>query len=381
MKELKLSKEIIKKIKLQEDKCTGCKLCMENCPMLDNYCSTPKELLKAAVDSETMKPEIPYSCALCGYCSEVCPEKVDLNNLFYELRRFTVIKNKGVPKEFGAATVKFHQKNSFSKLFTTKIKSFEGGDTEKIFFPGCSLTAYSPEIVMKVYKYLNDKFPGTGILLKCCGKPTQSMGDEARFEHYYSKVQADFETGRVKEIITACQNCYKIMSKYSPNIKVTSLWEVIAKEGIPKALENRGIDLGVKFALHDPCPTRKEDTIHASVREILSRLGIEIEELKYSRNETLCCGSGGMLGVTNKKLALKHMKKRADQAEASHFVTYCEECVQSLKRGGKQAVHILDLLFNEDIYVNKDFNQSSKGTLNSWINRYNGTRLINNRRF
>lgn len=377
MKELKLSGEIIEKIKIEEDKCNGCKLCMKNCPMLDVYCNTPKELLKNAEENKAIRTEIPYSCALCGYCTEVCPGKVDLNELFFELRRFAVLQNKGVPKEFGRTTVKYHQKNSFSKPFTTGIKSLQGSTAEKVFFPGCSLTAYNPELVFKVYKYLNEKLPGTGILMKCCGKPTQFMGDDDAFEHYYSKIRADFEGAGVKEVITACQNCYKIIDKHSPDIKVTSLWEVIAREGVPGSVENRGRELGIRFALHDPCPTRKEDKIHSSVREILTMLGIEIEELKYSRNSTLCCGSGGMLGVTNNELALKHMKKRADQAESNYFVTYCEECVQSLIRGGKQAVHILDLLFNEEIYRSKDFNQSSQGTLKSWINRYNGVRLIN----
>lgn len=377
MKELKLSNEIKEKIKIEESKCTGCKLCMKNCPMLPTYCNTPKELLKNAVDNKAISVEIPYSCAICGYCTEVCPKKVDLNELFFQLRKSAVVENKGVPKEFGRTSVKYHQKNSFSKAFTTGIKTLQDSTAETVFFPGCSLTAYSPKLVLKVYNYLNEKLPGTGIMLKCCGKPTQFMGDEDTFQEYYSKVKADFEAGKVKEVITACQNCYKIMVKQSPHIKVTSLWEVIAREGVPEGITNRTRELGIRFALHDPCPTRDEDKIHTSIREILAMLGIEIEELKYSRSNTLCCGSGGMLGVTNNDLALKHMKKRADQAKAEHFATYCEECVQSLKRGGKKAVHILDLLFNEEMYASKDFNQSSQGTLKSWINRYNGVRLIN----
>ncbi len=377
MKDIKLSKDMIYKVNSEKDKCTGCKLCMKNCPMLDNYCSTPKELLNNMAEGEKANIEIPYSCALCGYCTEVCPKGVDLKALFYDMRKFIVSENEGVPREVGSRVVAFHQKNSFSNLFTTKIQGLGHKKPDKVFFPGCSLTSYSPKLVLKVYEFLCSKHADMGILLKCCGKPTHSMGDLKNFNNYYSKVQSNLDNGEVKEVITSCQNCYKIIGQYSPNVKVTSLWEFIAEHGIPEAMENRAKDIGISFALHDPCPTRSESKIHDSVREILVRLGVQIEEMEFSRNKTLCCGSGGMLAVTNNELALKHMKKRAEQAKSSHVITYCEECVQSLKRGGKQAAHILDLIFDEELYEKDNFNQSSQGTMKSWINRYNGARMIN----
>ena len=55
-----------------------CNLCVKDCEFLKLYCETPKELaekFKAGYFKE--KPEIPYSCNVCGLCQRLCPQ--DLN--------------------------------------------------------------------------------------------------------------------------------------------------------------------------------------------------------------------------------------------------------------------------------------------------------------
>ena len=173
---------------------------------------------------------------------------------------------------------------------------------------------------------------------------------------------------------TACQNCFQTIKKHSPKVRVTSLWEVIAKIGIPQSTIEETQKIPVIFALHDPCPTRNEVQIHEGIRKILEDMELKIEELQFSKEKTLCCGSGAMIGVTNHGLATQQMKKRAEQAKSDYILTYCQECVWSMKRGGKKSIHILDLIFNKQIYERLDQEESS--TLNKWMNRYRGRRKI-----
>jgi Fe-S oxidoreductase len=376
MTKIHISEKNMKKVKLEKEKCIGCKLCMKGCPMLHEFCESPDKLLQKLFEEKAVDYKLPYSCLLCGYCTAVCPKDVDLNGLFFDLRKDIVEKTDGkLPKDLGYTGIKFHQKNSFSRIFSTNIKGL-GESSNTIFFPGCSMMAYSPEIVDKTYRYLKTKMPGIGIYINCCGKPTISMGQEKEFEGYYNILRKEFKEKNIKKVITSCLNCYKTIGEASKDIEVVTLWEVLAETGIPENIQGRGRDIDIQFAIHDPCPTRKEDSIHNGVRKILEDIGIKTCEMEFSRGKTLCCGSGGMVGATNSGISLAQKKKRADQTKKDYIVTYCEECVESMKKGGKKSIHILDLLFNEEIY--KTFNQEDNNLIKKWVNRYKGKKRFNN---
>ena len=50
--------------------------------------------------------------------------------------------------------------------------------TESVFFPGCSLSLNSPHLVKKSFSFLQEQFPGIGILTGCCGAPTHLIGEQ-----------------------------------------------------------------------------------------------------------------------------------------------------------------------------------------------------------
>lgn len=375
MRDIKISEDIVKKIEKEEEKCIGCRLCMKNCPMLGEFCDSPKELLKDLKNNKKADITLPYSCALCNYCTTVCPKDVYLKDIFYDLRTHIVDTENSPPKELGYSAVKFHQNNSFSKFFSTDIKELSNSETKRIFFPGCSLSSYSPDIVMNSYNYLREKLPGIGIVLKCCGNPTYSMGEREKFNNLYNGIQDEFEKNEIDEVIVACLNCYKTIKRNSKNLKVISLWEVISEYGVPKDKKDYYKFLYKDFAIHDPCPTRDESKIHDSIRDILNQLGIKITEMEFNRKNTLCCGSGAMIGVTSKELSYRQRKKRANQSKSDYIVTYCEECVESMRKGEKKSIHILDLIFDNDI--EEKFDQDDINTISKWINRYKTKRRIN----
>ncbi len=366
MKKAHISKHLKENISNEQDKCIECKLCMETCPMLDKFCDSPKKLLGNIVSTSEIEATIPYSCTHCGLCMEVCPKSVDLPTVFHSLREEIVDNNVDVFKTLNTTPVNFHQRNSFSKLFTSKINKSNDNKKKTVFFPGCSLSSYSPDLVMKTYEYLKEH-RDMDIMLKCCGNPTHTLGDKKKFNYYFGSLQNDFENSNVDEVIVACENCYNTIKNNSPNIKVKSLYQEIAENGIPSTYKE--IAKNLIFAIHDPCPTRYETVIHDSVRKITRQMNLTIEELEYSREKTQCCGSGAMVAVTNKKIALTQMKERAGQANSDYILTYCQECVESLTRSGKKSIHILDLLFNDEI-SNNNLGLKETSTINKWMNRY-----------
>lgn len=349
----------------EEEKCIDCKQCMEGCPMLDKFCNSPKELLYELKSTGEFKYSLPYSCMLCGYCTKVCPTSVDLKSLFLQLRRDTVeIYDGKLPKELNTYVVDFHQKLSFSKLFTSDIQNLQ---SDTVFFPGCGLLSYSPRIVEKTYDHLRSKIEGIGIYTKCCGNPTNALGKKQKFNEYYSILDKEFKDKGIKKVITGCQNCFNTIANNSKGIEVISLWEVLANLGIPEEKKNMCTNVDIVFTIHDPCTTRDQENVHNSVRKILDDLGLKVEEMTFNKGRTLCCGAGGMVQVTQSQIAKEHIIRRSNEAKTEYIITYCQECVESMRKGGKSSYHILDLLFTDDFRNTEQINQK---LINRWINRY-----------
>ena len=353
------------------DTCIDCNSCMKGCPMLEEFTDSPKSLLQ---DFKTIVPNenISFSCTTCDYCYSVCPSDISFKEIFKDSKQKHAQDDKTL-NSYGYKSVLFHQKNSFSKLFTSKTIFKKGEFTNMAFMPGCALSSYSPSLIEKTYKHLFKVLPGINVLQQCCGQPTRIIGDMKRFDQLYTKLQNDINMMKVDTVVTACENCYMSLKEYSPNIKVVSLYEVLDEYGIPEEKKEFYKNFE-SLALHDPCPTRYEKPLHDSVRNLLKTLGISFEEFKRNKEKTECCGSGGMLEFTNPTLAIDQMKNRVNQTKCDTILSYCQSCAQSMSKGGKNGIHILDLIFNETSQTN--FTQKQNGTISRWLNRYKSKRNI-----
>lgn len=365
MQKISLNKEIYEKVLKDEKKCTGCKKCMDACPMLEMYCDSPKNLLKQLIDEKEFDHKMPYACMLCNYCTEVCPEEVNLNDLFLDLRSNVVSRNKGkIPKDLGANSIEMHQLFSFSSIFSSDIESLDG---DTIFFPGCDLMSYSPDIVEKTFKYLKSKIPGLGIYIKCCGNPTLTMGNKEKFMDYYEELNQEFKDKNVKRIITGCEKCLNTIGKYSEGIEVVSLWEVLGEVGIPEEKMGYYVNFNNGFLIHDPCSSRKIGKMHNSIRKILDDLGIKFYEVERNKNNSICCGSGGMVNVVQNEVAKKQISKIQKEYVIDKIITYSQNCAEAIRDGGKESYHLLDLIFKNGFV---EVEQTKKPTFEKWRNRF-----------
>ena len=349
-------------VKESYDQCTGCNRCMKQCPMLSSYCDSPKNILATMHKEKRIEKTIPYSCNLCGHCTFVCKQDVDLKALFLKARQ--EITNNGEFLSISSKTVvKFHQMNSFSDIFSTGVVG-EGKTFNTVFFPGCSLVSTKPNMVLEIFEDLKTIYPSIGIMLNCCGNPTHVMGEKRQFSIYNNKLIKLLE--EAEEIIVACPNCFNMLSE-SCDKKIKTLWEVFLEKDM---LDKKDICIDWSYSIHDPCPTREHKAVHESIRSIITSLGIRTVEMSHSRENTLCCGSGGMVGVTNQAIASKQMQRRASQSSEDRIITYCQECVESLRKGGKEAYHILDFIYDEHLSLD------NITMLRKWMNRFEAKRMV-----
>ncbi len=247
--------------------------------------------------------------------------------------------------------------------------------TKRVFIPGCSLSSYNPELVGKTIEYLKNKLPGTGAILKCCGKPTKALGQYDEFKDRYASLQKDIDALGAEEIIVACQSCFLTMSAYSKEQKVRSLWSLMPEIGMPEATVGKAKESDITFGIHDSCSTRDRNDIHEGIRWIIDQLGYDLEEPPHSKGDTRCCGFGGMVVPANPDLAQEIMDRRTAEFETDYLVTYCAACRASMYKGGKKAVHILDLIFG-DVWTSESDFPDLEGAFDSWANRYKTKKKI-----
>lgn len=119
MKKITYTKKLLDSFQKLADDCIDCKLCMKECIMLNDFCSTPKELFKGFAEAGEVNPIIPYSCNMCNQCTIVCPKKLLIGNKFMDIREEMVKVNNGKSPIKGHSAVEMHQTLSFSKLFNT----------------------------------------------------------------------------------------------------------------------------------------------------------------------------------------------------------------------------------------------------------------------
>ncbi|KNZ43577.1 (Fe-S)-binding protein, partial [Acetobacterium bakii] len=279
-------------------------------------------------------------------CKEACPENLDFEELFISSRREL---HKG-----GKLPPAFHDFWMQDMAFSNSEEAFmmvnaNGGDKSSyLFFPGCQLGGSDPDYVTNAYTYLKKHLEDEpSMMIGCCGAPAEWAGREEEHAAVIDGIRNIWENQGRPEVILACPSCRKMFAKHLPEIQVQSLWNVIAEKG---NVDYRRIAASKKVTVFDPCASRYDPETQNSIRIILKNSGYELEELPYSSERAQCCGYGGQIQAVNRPLFDKIVNIRVEAA-SNDYVTYCTNCRDTFAAAGKSAVHILDLLFNDDIEV------------------------------
>lgn len=336
-----------------------CKLCMKECIMLNDYTECPKSLFKKYLEEgyENLDHMIAYSCNECSQCTLKCPKEFNMKGIFTALKEDYVEKNSGlVPLEILKESDRTQEKECGDEYCTRVDGSLQKKEVHKkqktkyVFVPGCTVSAYSPKGVENIVKHLKECLghENVGALLQCCGKVTRFIGETEKFEERNKKAIDILDDMGAEVIITVCPSCYKVFKETAKNQKVIAYWDLMKNLiGIPETARGIGKGSDVVFNIHDSCVTRDETSHHESVRWVLDELGYNWTEIERNGKNTRCCGVGGMVCSSNPELYERVYTRRANDFDQHNIVTYCGSCRGTMQAAGKDAVHILDLLFGQ----------------------------------
>lgn len=362
-----------------------CDECIRACSHLQKFNVTPKSYGRSINLNEKIILGTHYankminSCTMCGLCSEQCPSGIGMKEVIQKTRESMVQKGK-MPisaHDFALKDMEFSNSSQFfmvkspppipkerlearkKELFTYPRIAFSNyaqsvfkGDTpgkEKVdylFYPGCQLSASYPEYVEKSYQYLLSRIKeGVGIMLGCCGAPADWAGRQDLMERNTKRLRDAWDEMGKPTFILACSSCCGIFEKYLPDIPFVSLWEIFDRYGLPETAKSGN---GHVLNVHDACSTRHNKNVQDSLRNIAAKLGYEIQELKYSKEKTKCCGYGGLVYFANREQTKDFVKDRMGESKEDLLV-YCAMCKDLFVEGGKNTYHILDLIFGDNL--------------------------------
>ncbi len=339
--ELGFSKE---QARSEADRCLACEceLCIQNCEFLKKFEMTSQALAKKFISGLFReRTEIPYSCSLCNLCEALCPVHIDMGKISKEARVILSEEGKGpLPQH---QLVIRDQDYVSSDAFTLTYPTPGREKLQRAFFPGCSLSGYSPQLVARVYDYLKGRLPGTAIMLRCCGSPSDFIGVTDRFKRMQEEIEMAMNQLGVSELILACPDCYHTIRESMPHLNLRLIYEVILELGLPDEAKAKSSSA---FSIHDSCKVRHYPNWFNSVRAIVKEMGYPLEELEFNQEKTRCCGAGGMVPYVDLKLALKTADRRLREASFT-MLSYCATCRETFSFSGP-SVHVLDLLFNPE---------------------------------
>jgi len=293
-----------------------------------------------------------WLCATCNNCVKRCPRGVEIIDVMRALRRAVTelgiakvpdslritIKNiSGVGNPLGEPEDK---RADWAKDLDVKLHT---RGTEILYFP-CCIPEYDPKVqrvaraTVNILKKANVDFGILGIKANCCGESVRKAGDENLFQRLAQNNISAFEEVGVREVVVSSPHCYHTLKNEYP--KLGGSFEVIhfsqyllnlIKEGRLSLTK----EANSKVAYHDPCYLGRHNDIYDEPREVLKSIpGLELVELPYYRENSLCCGGGGGRIWMETKKGERFADLRIEQAVesgASILAVACPYCLSNFE--------------------------------------------------
>ncbi|WP_321389810.1 VTT domain-containing protein [uncultured Desulfuromusa sp.] len=322
--------------------CSQCGICVKDCAFLTRY-GNPKRIADNYDPEDKYFLNLPFECSLCDLCTAVCPHTINPSKMFLEMRREAFERGEAqLPQHRG---LRRYEKTGTSKQFTWYAFP-ENCDT--IFFPGCALTGSRPQITLQTYALLQKTIPNLGIVLDCCTKPSHDLGDSDHFNAMFGEMKEYLQEHGIETILTACPNCLEVFTEYGEEFNSRSIYDLLNETPLPETTKVSGT-----VSIHDPCVSRYRTETQDSVRQLLTGMGLKIEEPAHSKQDTLCCGAGAGVGCLAPEKAEAWTQQRVNEADGHRIVSYCASCTHTFGAHASTS-HLLDLIIDpEKALLNK----------------------------
>ena len=136
--------------------CMQCGTCSGSCPSIEFMDNSPREIIgmiQAGLKDEVLKSNTYWSCASCFQCSVRCPAGIDIADMMYSLKRYSMWKD-----QYKEGLIGPDFSEAFVKMIVNSGRSFEP-ILAAVYLPRFSARAIVQEGLMATGLVLGGKIP------------------------------------------------------------------------------------------------------------------------------------------------------------------------------------------------------------------------------
>jgi succinate dehydrogenase/fumarate reductase iron-sulfur protein len=353
--------------------CIKCSICYSACPAaIDERFLGPATLTtnyRFIADSRDqgcpgrLKPMADniWLCTQCNSCTLFCPKLVGCANSLVEDHGL-LVEAGNLPKtviDVLERVYKYrnpmgtHQSKRMEWAKDLNVKTYPTvTQTDMLLFTCCSTTydIRNQEIAKDMAQILTQmgvNYATLGTEEWCCGDHMLKMGEKGLFEELAKHNLEMFQKLKTQRILTLSPHCFNTFKNDKPyvdaKLNVEHYTQFLA-EAIKQGKIKPTKTVKKRVAYHDPCFLGKRNDVYDAPRQVLKAIpGLELVEMKRTRQSSFCCGGGAGRVWTEEaqpeKRPCVNRVKEALSLSVDTVAVACPFCVTTLE----DAVKVLDV--------------------------------------
>lgn len=368
---------------LHFDACTKCGRCHEACPANAtgaplsprDFILTLRELSEATLGGIKMpepeklvaqgngifqvSSETLWACRTCAACVEICPVGIEHVPAIVEMRRALVEQGdmdpmvqkvlQNIQKRGNSFGENKKKRPAWTKKLDFEIKDARTEPVDVLWFVG-DFASFDPRyqrVSVDFARIMKAAGIDFGILYEDesnSGNDVRRVGEEGLYQHLAETNIAVLDDCDFKRIVTTDPHSFNTIKNEYPEFGGN--YEVEhASAFIARLLNENRIPLkkkldGRRVTFHDPCHLGRYNKGYDGPREAIRSLGVDLVEMRRSRDNSFCCGAGGGRIWTPDPVGLeKPSENRVREAAGIEgletIVVSCPKCMNMLEDARK----------------------------------------------